>query len=69
MSDEVVIRRADNGYIVMAFVDGVVSTTVQTEADEALVDVMEALDMPQDRRNAQTGERETLVCYYKPVDE
>ncbi|MFA6044172.1 MAG: hypothetical protein WC718_04250 [Phycisphaerales bacterium] len=69
MTDELVIRRADNGWIVMRYVDGTVSTTVQTDADGALWDVIEALDMPTDRTNEQTGGRETLVCYYKPEGE
>ena len=69
MTDELVIRRADNGWIVMRFAEGAVSTTVQAEADEALWDVIEGLDMPIDRTNAQTGKRESLVCHYGPRDE
>ena len=63
MTDEVVVRRAENGWIVMAFVEGAVSTTVQADADDALWDVVEALDMPVDRTNDH-GEREVLLCHY-----
>ena len=64
MTDEVVIRRADNGYIIMRYVEGAVCTTVQADADLALWDVVEALDMPIDRTNDQ-GEREILACFYR----
>ena len=66
------ITRADNGYIVVAVLEGVNGhpvrrITVQVEADDALWDVIEALDMPVERRVGDV--REVLACRYEERDE
>jgi hypothetical protein len=68
MTDELVIRRADNGWIVMRYVDGVVETSVHEDGADVLWDVVELMDIPQDGRGPD-GVRSTLVCYYRREDE